>query len=40
VPLSATARARREARSDPRRTVTDMMNLLSLFLMQKVGGHH
>jgi hypothetical protein len=30
VPLSAAARARREARSAPRRDVPDMMNLPSL----------
>ena len=41
MPQTAAARARREARSAPRRDVSDMMDLLRsmLSLMRKVGGH-
>src|SRR5712675_1521320 len=41
VPLSAAARARRGARSAPRREVFDMMDLRSMLCSKrKVGGHH
>ena len=41
-PQSAAARARREARSAPRRDVSDMMDLLRsmLSLKRQVGAHH